>query len=350
MTPPRPSEPRMNFSYLAKRIFSALITLFGLSVIIFVISHLIPGDPARLALGPLATGQQVQHLREQLGMNLPLPQQYLRYISGLLHGDLGFSLVTQRPVAKDIAERLPATLELVIAAAILILFVGVPLGALAARYQNSWFDSLLRLLSIAGVVTPSFFTGILLQIIFGYFLNILPVSGELSLHLHYQPGPTGMPILDGILAGHLAISLNALRHLILPAVSLALADLGQIARITRASMIDTSKREYIRAQRSYGISNLALTFKYMLKPSFIPSLTLFGLAVASLLGNAFLVELVFSWPGIASYAAHAILQKDINAVIGVVLVFGVFFIVANLAVDIVAGYVNPRLRLGGGRD
>ena len=333
-------------SYIANKLGLALLTLFGLSLIIFLISHVIPGDPARLELGPLATQAQVLNLRRELGLNLPLPVQYGNYLWGLLHGNFGISLVTQHNVWHDIATRLPATLELVLAATLLILVIGVPLGALAARYQNSWIDGLFRLLSIGGVVTPSFFAGILLQIVFGYFLNVLPVSGEVALGVPYSGHPTGMPVLDGLLRGNWPLFLNALRHLILPAVSLALADLGQVARITRASTIAVSRKEYVRAQRSYGLSDASMTFKYMLKPSFIPSLTLLGLAFASLLGNAFLVELVFSWPGIASYAAKAILQKDINAVMGVVLVFGVFFVVTNFLVDILAGYVNPRLRLG----
>ena len=335
--------------FLWRRLWQSALTLIGLALIMFLIARVIPGDPARLSLGPLATDAQVRALRHDLGLDQPLPQQFGRYLVGALHGDFGQSLVTRQPVAQDIAGRLPATLELVFASIVLVALVGIGLGALAARFQGTWFDAVLRAISLLGVVTPSFFVGIGLQLIFGYFLNVLPVSGQLNLDTPYTGKPTGLALLDGLLSGNGPLAWDALRHLILPAVALALGDLGQIARVTRANMLDNGRKDYMRAQRSYGIPGRLLTFKYLLRPSFIPSLTLLGLAFASLLGNAFLVELVFSWPGIASYAANAILQKDFNAIMSVVLIFGVFFIVASVAVDLLAGVVNPRLRLGGER-
>lgn len=340
----------MNYSrFLWSRLGQSLVTLLGLALIMFVISRVLPGDPARMSLGPMATDAQVAQLRQEMGLNNPLPMQFLSYLGGVLRGDFGMSTVTRQPVASDIANRLPATLELVIAATFLVGGVGVLLGALAARFQGTWFDGLLRLISLLGVVTPAFFVGILLQLLFGYVLNWLPVTGYLSLEnaANYSGKPTGMPLFDALVTGKFALAWDALRHLILPATALALGDLGQIARVTRANMLDNSRKDYMRAQRSYGIPDVLLTFKYLLRPSFIPSLTLLGLAFASLLGNAFLVELVFSWPGIASYVAQAILQKDFNAIMSVVLIFGVFFILANILVDFLAGLVNPRLRLQG---
>lgn len=340
----------MSYSgFLWQRLWQSVLTLLGLAVIMFVVARVIPGDPARLSLGPLATDSQVTALRHDLGLDRPLVSQFGLYLSGVARGDFGQSLVTRQSVASDLGARLPATLELVFASMVLVGVVGVLLGALGARYQGGWFDALLRAFSLLGVVAPSFFVGILLQLLFGYYLNILPVSGQLNLDTVYSGGPTGMALLDGLLTGNGALAWDALRHLLLPAFALALGDLGQIARVTRANMLDNSRKDFIRAQRSYGISDALMTFKYLLRPSFIPSLTLLGLAFASLLGNAFLVELVFSWPGIASYASNAILAKDFNAIMGVVLIFGVFFVVASVLVDLLAGVVNPRLRLMGQR-
>lgn len=340
----------MSYSgFLWQRLWQSALTLLGLAVIMFLVSRVIPGDPARLSLGPLATDSQVASLRHDLGLDRSLINQFGIYLAGVAHGDFGQSLVTRQAVASDLAARLPATLELVFASILLVGVVGVLLGALGARYQGSWFDTLIRVFSLLGVVAPSFFVGIGLQLIFGYYLNILPVSGQLNLDTVYSGKPTGMALLDGLLTGNGALAWDALRHLILPAIALALGDLGQLARVTRANMLDNSRKDYMRAQRSYGISGVLLTFKYLLRPSFIPSLTLLGLAFASLLGNAFLIELVFSWPGIASYASNAILQKDFNAIMGVVLIFGVFFILASILVDLLAGIVNPRLRLMGQR-
>ena len=335
--------------FLWQRLWQSAVTLLGLALIMFVIARVIPGDPARLSLGPLATDAQVLALRHDLGLDRSLPAQFGLYLGGALRGDFGQSLVTRQPVAQDILTRLPATAELILAATLLVAVVGVGLGALGARYQGSWFDALIRALALLGVVTPSFFVGIILQIAFGYFLNVLPISGQLALDTPYSGRPTGMALLDGLLTGNGALAWDAARHLILPATALALGDLGQIARVTRANMLDNSRKDYMRAQRSYGIPERTLTFKYLLRPSFIPSLTLLGLAFASLLGNAFLVELVFSWPGIASYASTAILQKDFNAIMSVVLIFGVVFILSSIAVDLLAGVVNPRLRLQGRR-
>ena len=340
----------MSYSgFLWQRLWQSALTLLGLALIMFVVSRVIPGDPARLSLGPLATDSQVAALRHDLGFDRPLITQFGVYLVGVAHGDFGQSLVTRQAVVSDLASRLPATLELLFTSFFLVGVVGVLFGALGARYQGTWFDTLLRVLSLLGVVAPSFFVGIALQLIFGYYLNILPVSGQLNLDTVYSGKPTGVALLDGLLTGNGALALDALRHLILPAFALALGDLGQLARVTRANMLDNSRQDYMRAQRSYGISGVLLTFKYLLRPSFIPSLTLLGLAFASLLGNAFLVELVFSWPGIASYASNAILQKDFNAIMGVVLIFGIFFIIASILVDLLAGIVNPRLRLMGQR-
>ncbi|MEM6430482.1 MAG: ABC transporter permease [Deinococcota bacterium] len=334
--------------YIIRRVLWSVVVLLGLSVTIFFIARVIPGDPARIALGPTATQEQVINLRREMGLDLPLPVQYVRYLSRLVQGDLGQSLLTQRSVNRDIAGAFPATFELVLTTIFLVVVIGIPNGVLAARFKDSWLDNVNRLTSLIGVVTPSFFLALLLQLLAGYVLRILPTSGRLPAGTDFTADITGLITIDALLKGNWLVYFQGLRHLLLPALALSATGIGQIARITRSSMIDVSRRDYIEAARAFGIPDMVTTFKYMLKPSFIPTLTLLGLTFASLLGNAFVVEMVFSWPGMASYGVRTILQKDFNAVIGVVMVIGAFFVVVNVIVDVLVGYVDPRVRLRGG--
>ena len=333
--------------FIVRRILWSILVLAGLSIVIFLIARVIPGDPARIALGPLATPEQVANLRDQMGLNQPLFVQYGRYISGLLQGDLGKSLLTQRNVTQDLKGSFPATLELVLYTMLLAVLISIPTGVLAARYVNKMFDHISRVTSLFGVVVPSFFIALLLQLLAGYYLKLLPVTGRLDPNLSFAANITGIVTLDALLKGQIPVFLDALRHLLLPSIALAAATIGQITRLTRSSVIDVSRKDYIDAARAFGIPERVTTFKYMLKPAFIPTLTVLGLEFASLLGNAFLVEMVFGWPGMASYGVRAMLQKDFNAIMGVVMVIGAFFVFVNLLVDVLLGYFDPRLRLQG---
>lgn len=333
--------------FIVRRILWSILVLAGLSIVIFLIARVIPGDPARIALGPLATPEQVANLRDQMGLNQPLFVQYGRYISRLLRGDLGKSLLTQRNVTQDLSSSFPATLELVLYTTLIAVLIGIPTGVLAARYANKMFDHVSRITSLFGVVVPSFFIALLLQLLAGYYLKILPVTGRLDPNLSFAADITGIVTLDALLKGQIPVFLDALRHLLLPSIALAAATIGQITRLTRSSVIDVSRKDYIDAARAFGIPERVTTFKYMLKPAFIPTLTVLGLEFASLLGNAFLVEMVFGWPGMASYGVRAMLQKDFNAIMGVVMVIGAFFVFVNLLVDVLLGYFDPRLRLQG---
>ena len=337
------------FFFIVRRLLWSVLVLIGLSIIIFLIARVVPGDPARIALGPLATAEQVTNLRHKMGLDRPLYVQYVRYVSGLVRGNFGQSLLTQRSVASDLRSAFPATLELVLATIVIAIGLGVPTGVLAARFKDSWVDNVSRVLSLFGVVTPSFFIALLLQLLVGYLLHVLPVNGRLSPSASFTPDITGLVLIDALLRGRPEVWLDGLRHIILPAVSLAAASIGQIARITRSSMIDVSRKDYVEAARAFGIPDLVTTFKYMLKPSFIPTLTILGLEFASLLGNAFLVEMVFGWPGMAAYGVRAILHKDFNAIMGVVMVTGAFFVLVNLVIDILLGYFDPRIRIRGAR-
>lgn len=331
--------------FLLRRAVLSLVVLAGLSVLIFLIARVIPGDPARIALGPLASREQVEALRRDLRLDDPLPRQYLHYLRGVVRGDFGHSLYTRRPVAEDIRELFPATFELVLAAGLLAVVVGIPLGVLAARHRDTWVDNLVRLFAFAGVVTPAFVWAILLMLLFAYALGVLPVTGRLSPGVLPPPRVTGLVTVDALLAGDLATAGDALRHLVLPAVALALAAIAQAARLTRANVLDVARRPYIETVRAFGLPERVVAFRYMLKPALIPTVTILGLDIAALLANAFLVEAVFDWPGIGRYGVQVILRKDLNAIVGTVMIVGVFFVTINFLIDVLVGYLDPRIRL-----
>lgn len=340
----------MEFTFfLARRVLWSLLVLVGLSVVIFVIARAMPGDPARLALGPRASQQQVEQLRANLGLDRPLLDQYRLYVTGLARGDLGRSLLTERPVNDDIRDTFAATLELVLATISIAFVLGVPMGVMAARYKDRWPDNIVRFVAIMAAVTPSFFLALLLQILAGYVLHILPTTGRLPPNMEFVADVTGLLTVDALLKGRLDVFAEACRYLFLPSIALMAATMGQIARITRSSMIDVASQDYIEAARAFGIPAPIRVFKYMLRPSFVPPLTILGLEFASLIGNAFVVELVFSWPGMAAYGVRTILQKDLNAVMGVVIVSGIFFVLVNLMIDVLVGFVDPRVRIRGSR-
>ena len=340
----------MEFLYfLIRRVFWSLLVLFGLSIVIFVIARVMPGDPARMAMGPRASQEQVADLKAKMGLDKPLLDQYAHFIAGLSRGDLGLSFLTKRPVNDDIAETFAATLELVLATIVIAFVFGVPMGVVASANKDGAIDNLVRFFAILGAVTPSFLLALLLQVLAGYVLHVLPTTGRISPDTPVAADITGLLTLDTLLKGNLGGFLDALRHLLLPSLALSAATVGQIARITRSSMIDVAKQDYIEAARAFGVPNRVRLFKYMLRPALVPPMTILGLDFASLLGNAFVVELVFAWPGMASYGVRSILQKDLNAVMGVVMISGVFFVVANLAIDVLVGFVDPRVRIRGGR-
>ena len=327
----------------------SLLVLFGLSVVIFGIARGIPGDPARLALGPRASQEQVEDLRGKLGLDRPIIQQYGLFVAGLAQGDLGRSLLTERPVNDDIRDTFAATFELVLATITIAFVFGVPLGVAAARWKDRWPDNLVRFLAIFSAVTPAFFLALLLQILAGYVLHILPTTGRLPSSMVFSADITGLLTVDSLIRGRPDVFWESLRYLLLPSIALSASTLGQIARITRSSMIDVSSQDYIEASRAFGVPEPVRLFKYMLRPSFVPPMTILGFEFASLIGNAFVVELVFSWPGMAAYGVRTILQKDLNAVMGVVMVSGVFFVMVNLVIDVLVGVVDPRVRIRGRR-
>lgn len=334
------------WQYLVRRLAGMVASLVGLSVIIFVTSRLLPGDPARMALGPMATDQQVQQLARQMGLDQPIPIQYVEYVSGLLVGDLGMSLETKNPVLEDLLYYLPATVELITVAMVFTIVIGIPLGVIAASNKDGPVDNLSRVVSFVSVSVPGFFVGIMLQLVFGYLLEWLPITGRIaSVYRDGVPRETGFMLIDTLLAGNLPAHADVWLHLLLPALALSLAGTGQIMRLTRTSMIDVQRADYVEAERGFGLPGWLVTYKFALKNAFIPTLTILGLLYASLLGNAFLIELVYSWPGLASYGVRAVLANDFNALVGVTMTIGLAFVVVNFVIDLLLGRVDPRIRL-----
>ncbi len=328
---------------LARRLGISFIVLVGVSMLIFGIARVIPGDPARIALGPNATAEQIAKLREALHLDQSLVVQYGYFLADLSRGDLGISLYTNRPVTRDIAEFLPATLELVIFAGILMVGIGLPLGILSARFRGRWPDHLIRLLSLLGVSAPSFVWAVILMLLFSFFLPIFPIAGRITDSYEIQR-VTGFLFIDTLLAGEFAAFGDAFWHIVLPAFALALSGIGQAARLTRANMVETYDKPYIEMARAYGFKPRRIAGRYAFKPSLIPSLTIIGLDFAAMLGNAFLVEAVFAWPGLSRYGVAVILRKDLNAIIGTVLIISATFLLVNLVVDLLIAFLNPRIR------
>ena len=330
-----------------KKVSTYLLVLVGLSILIFIIARIVPGDPARLALGPRTPEETVQRLRQEMNLDKPIYLQYVLWVNGVLHGDFGKSLMTRRSVREDIREFLPATLEMVMISALLMIVGGITLGILSAKFSNTWLDGVIRIITYLGIVAPAFVWAIIFMFVFGYLLPIFPITGRLSYGIIEPKFITGMYMIDGFLGGSLNTVKDAFMHLLLPAVALCLGGLAQAARITRSSMTDNMTKDYISAQKAYGIPEKMILFKYLLKPSLIPTISVLGLDIAALFGNAFLVELIFNFSGISKYGIQAMLNKDINVISAVVMILGLVFISVNIAIDIVVAFLDPRIRLMG---
>jgi peptide/nickel transport system permease protein len=329
---------------LAKRLGTSLIVLFGVSLLIFAIARVIPGDPARIALGPNASAGQVAQLREQLHLNDSFFVQYGYFLAGLFRGDLGISLYTNRPVTTDIAQFLPATLELVFVSGFMMIMIGLPLGALSARYRGSWLDNAIRLVTLLGVSAPSFVWAVIFMLLFAFYLPLFPIAGRISDTM-IIPHFSGFLLIDTLAAGNFNAFGNVARHLVLPAFALALSGIGQAARLTRSNMVDVYDKPYVEMARSYGFPEARIAARYAFRPALIPSLTIVGLDFAAMLGSAFLVESVFAWPGLSRYGVAVILRKDLNAIVGTVLIISAMFLIVNVVVDLLVAFINPRIRL-----
>lgn len=329
--------------YIVKRLLQLIPVLFGVSLIVFFLMRVCAPDPAAIVLGQHATQESMEAWREANGLNDPVVVQYIDFIKGALTGDLGTSYYTKTPVTQEIMSRFPATVELAVVAIILASGLGIAIGVISSVRKNSIFDNGGMLLSLVGVSVPIFWLGILLIILFSGTMHLLPSTGRIDPAL--RPDTiTGFMIIDSILEGNMAALADALRHMVLPAVTLSLYSMAIIARMTRSSMLETLNQDYIRTARAKGVSEAKVTRRHALRNAMLPVATVIGLQLGSLLGGAVLTESVYSWPGIGNYTVQCIMKSDFPVVQGVVLLIAVIFVLMNLIVDVVYAFLDPRIK------
>ena len=321
-----------------------VLVLLGVSVLTFFIAHVVPGDPVLVALGEHAREEQIVAYRRAYGLDRPVPVQYAVYLGRLTRGDLGISIRTRRPVADDLQEFLPATIELSGAAWLVALLLGIPAGILSAVFKDRIFDHLSRLGALIGASFPVFWLGLLLLGAFYYRLRWLPGPGRLDVVISPPPLRTGLLLVDAVLAGDGEALRNALRHLVLPALTLGLFSTAVIARMTRSAMLEVLYQDYIRTARAKGLREWRVVSLHALKNAMIPTLTIIGISFGSLLSGAVLTETIFAWPGLGRYATASAISLDFPAVMGVTLVVAVVYTQVNLVVDLIYARLDPRVR------
>jgi peptide/nickel transport system permease protein len=326
------------------RLLSALPNLVGVVVITFILTRALPGDPAAYFAGGAATQEAIAQVRSQLGLDKPLLEQFFRYVGALARGDMGLSLTTGQPVLQELLSRLPASLEMVLMALLLACAIALPLGVMAATRPGSWVDQLCRLLTTAGVSLPTFFTGLLLAYVFYFLLGWAPSPlGRLDPMFSPPPGVTGLYLIDAALAGDGPLWWASFRQLILPVVTMALFVLAPIARMTRASMLAVLGADFIRTARASGLSAGTVLVTYGLRNALLPVVTTLGMVFSFMLGSSVIVEKVFGWPGVGSYAIDALTASDYAPVQGFVLAMGILFVLLNLLVDVAYVLIDPRV-------
>ena len=331
-------------AYIVRRIGTLILVLFGMSLLTFTVTRLVPADPVRAAAGMDATQETLEAVRRELGLDRSWPEQYLRYISRVLRGDLGMSYMNRQPVMNDIKAFLPASLELALASLVVCVPVGILLGIVTALRAGSVSDAATRVFAILGVSMPVFWLALLFQLIFYRQLRWFPAAGRLG-PLFSPPRPvTHLYLVDTLLAGDLAAFTSAVRHIALPAFTLAVANIAIITRITRSSLLEVLSQDYVRTARAKGLAEWRVLSRHALKNAAVPVVTIIGLQLGALIAWVFLVETIFSWPGIGSYAVRAIMNADFNAVMGVTLVTSFMYVIINLLVDISYLFLDPRIR------
>jgi peptide/nickel transport system permease protein len=331
-------------AYILKRLVYLVPVLIGVTLLVFFISHAIPGDPARMMAGQKASRQAVENLRRSMGLDRPLPEQYVRFLWGLFHGDLGTSIRNQRPVLDDLADFFPATLELTLASMILCIAVGLPLGIVSAVRRNRPIDHISRVFSVFGVSMPVFWLGLMLLLLFYRNLGWLPGSGRLDVAMSPPAHVTGLYLVDSLLEGSWSKFVNALQHILLPAFCLSYVYLAIITRIVRSSMISVMGQDYITTARANGLSESTVILKHSLKNSLIPTVTITGLSIGELFGGAILTETIFNWPGMGKYVVDSVNFLDFPAIMGFTLVVSFAYVMINLLVDVLYGFLDPQIQ------
>ncbi len=329
--------------YIVKRLAMLVPVMLGVSIIAFSLIHLAPGDPARTMLGERATQEQLNEIREKYGLDKPLYVQYGIWLNGVLHGDLGRSITTHEEVAKEIGDRLPNTMELSIAAMIFAIIVGVFAGIISATKQYSITDYTCMGVALFGISMPVFWLGIMLMMIFGVFLGWLPIGGRIDLLIPFQR-VTGFMVFDSIITGNFPALISVLRHLILPAIALGTIPMAMIARVSRSSMLEVLRQDFIRTERAKGLSERMVIYKHAVKNAMVPVVTVIGLNFGLLFAGAILTETVFSWPGIGRLVVNAVYERDYPLVVGCILVFAIVFVIVNLITDILYTRIDPRIQ------
>ncbi|MBI5719233.1 MAG: ABC transporter permease [Burkholderiales bacterium] len=329
-----------------RRLLAALPNIAGVIVITFVLTRAIPGDPAAYFAGASATKEAVEQVRHQLGLDRSLPEQFFRYVADLARGDFGLSLTTGQPVLQELLQRLPASLEMVLLALVFACAIAIPLGVAAATRPGSWIDQVARLITTAGVSLPTFFTGLLLAYVFYFLLGWAPSPlGRLDPVFSPPPLVSGFYLVDAAIAGDGAVWWASLRQLILPVLTMGIFVLAPIARMTRASMLSVLSSDFVRTARASGLSATTVLVRYALRNALLPVVTTLGMVFGFMIGSSVVIEKVFGWPGVGSYAIDALTASDYAPVQGFVLTMGLLFVLLNLAIDLLYVAIDPRVKI-----
>ena len=335
----------MGFShYLIRRFGMTMVTLAGILSITFILARIIPADPVAVILGPQAPPELLENTYHELGFDQPLYTQFVIYWENVLHGNLGISLRTQRPVLEDLCKFFPVTIELATIALLIGVFTGIPLGILCAVKKDTWGDHLARIVSLFGLSMPVFWSGLMALLIFYYWLEWLPGPGQLSPYLFPDESITGLLLVDSLLHRNFEIFFDALQHLVLPSFVLGYFATASITRITRSSMLEVMNQDYIQTARAKGVRESVVVYSHALKNAIIPITTVIGLMYGNLLEGAVLTETIFSWPGLGRYMTDAILSLDFNAVMGGTMLIALVFLITNFVVDMLYALLNPQIR------
>lgn len=332
--------------YIVKRVLLGLLVIMGVVTVTFFLTRVIPSNPAAQWVGPRATPEQIERAKIELGLDKPLYIQYKNYIVDLAGGNMGYSLKTKQPVVNELKAYIPRTLELVIVSTLLAVIVGIPLGLYSAKKKDKMLDHFCRFFSVGAVSLPTFWVALFLQLIFFRWLEVLPLGGQIDakIKLMYEiPDITGLLIFDSLITGNTVVLADAVKHILLPAVTISLYPIGLVARMTRSALLEILGEDYIKAARSYGLKENLVLWRYALKNSLGTTATVLALSIGYTLVNTFLVEAIFSWPGIGNYISSAVIALDYPAIIGVTLFSACSYVMLNLLADIIIA-TDPRVR------
>jgi peptide/nickel transport system permease protein len=329
--------------YIIKRLLQLAPVIIGVTLIAFSLIHIAPGDPARTMLGQHATQKEINEIRDKYGLDEPIIVQYGLWLSGVVRGDLGRSIITNDLVINEIVSRFPNTIELAIAAMLFAILIGGFAGIISASKQYSVTDYTVMGAALFGISMPVFWLGIILMMVFGVILGWLPIGGRIDLMIPFQR-VTGFMIIDSIITFNLPALISSIKHLILPAVALGTIPMAMIARVTRSSMLEVLRQDFIRTERAKGLSERTVIYKHAVRNAMVPVVTVIGLNFGLLLAGAILTETVFSWPGLGRLVVEAVYERDYPLVVGCILIFAIVFVIVNLITDILYTYIDPRIK------